>query len=340
MKIFKRLSALALMLVLLCPAGAAEAEPVFSDVPEEHWAAHNIAWCSRYGLVQGVGGGRFGLGEQMSRASYVMTLCRLMGWPTQGGETGSFADNQDPQKWYYGAIEEAFERGVLTAQSEYCRPDEPITREEMAVMTVRALGYTTLAGIVSGEESPFADISANQGYITLAYRMGFTNGTGRFTFNPDATATREEAATMLLRVYNRIHNGISLSYGEVPEGTAMVESLVGTEGELPLSPRAPLEKLYALALTGATSAAIDGGAFVQHVKDGAVSEGYAITNEELSSYLARGTMGRSARYESSYVVCREEDGSTSVAWFESEADIQKKVQLCRCLGITELYVKR
>ncbi len=340
MKILKRLAALALTLVLLCPAGAAEAENVFSDVPEEHWAAHNIAWCSRYGLMQGVGGGRFGLGEQMSRASYVMTLCRLMGWPTQGGETGSFADNQDPQKWYYGAIEEAFSRGVLTRQSEYCRPDEPVTREEMAVMTVRALGYTTLAGIVSLEESPFADISANQGYITLAYRMGFTKGTGRFTFNPDATATREEAATMLLRVYNRIHNGISLSYGEVPEGTAMVESLVGTEGELPLSPRAPLEKLYALALTGVQSAAIDGGAFVQTVKDGVVSEGYAITNEELSSYLARGTMGRSARYESSYVVCREEDGSTSVVWFESEADIQKKVQLCRCLGITELYVKR
>jgi hypothetical protein len=57
----------------------------------------------------------------MSRASYVMTLCRLMGWPTQGGETGSFEDNQDPQKWYYGAIEEAFARGVLTRQSTLCR---------------------------------------------------------------------------------------------------------------------------------------------------------------------------------------------------------------------------
>ena len=339
MKFKKSVAVLALAALLLSSVGAAEVGAEFSDVPEEHWAAHNIAWCSHYGLMQGVGGGRFGLGEQMTRASYVMTLCRLMGWSTEGGETGSFEDNQDPQKWYYGAIEEAFSRGVLTKQSTLCRPDEAITREEMAVMTVRALGYTTLAGLVSAE-CPFADVSANQGYITLAYRMGVTNGTGRFTFNPKATATREEAATMLLRLYNRINNGISLSYGEVGEDVPMVESLVGTEGELPLSPRAPMEKLYELALTGTTRAAIDGRAFAQNVTGGAVGEGRYITDAELTDYLSRGTMRRSTRYESTYVVCPEEDGSTTVVWFESEADIQRKVLLCRCLGITELYVKR
>lgn len=338
---FKRiLSALLLSALLLSSVGAAKVGAEFSDVPEEHWAAHNVAWCSHYGLMQGVGAGRFGLGQQMTRASYVMTLCRLMGWSTQGGETGSFEDNQDPQKWYYGAIEEAFARGVLTRQSTLCRPDDPITREEMAVMTVRALGYTTLAGIASAEECPFADVSANQGYITLAYRMGFTNGTGRFTFSPKVTATREEAATVLLRVYNRINNGISLSYGEVPEGVAAVESLVGTEGELPMSPRAPMEKLYELARTGVTSAAIDGRAFAQNVKDGAVGEGRYLTDEELTDYLVRGTMHRSSRYESTYIVCAEADGSSTVVWFESEADIQRKVLLCRCMGITELYVKR
>ncbi len=332
--------ALALVLVLLCPASVSAVSAEFSDVPEGHWAAHNIEWCARYGLMQGVGGDRFGLGEKMSRASYVMTLCRLMGWPTQGGETGSFEDNQDPQKWYYGAIEEAFARGVLTRQSTLCRPDEPITREEMAVMTVRALGYTTLAGIVSTQECPFTDVSANQGYVTLAYQMGFTKGTGRYTFNPKATAMREEAATMLLRVYNRIHNGISLSYGEVGGDVRMVESLTAPEGGLPLSPRAPMEKIYELARTGATRIAIDGGGFVQNVRDGVGSEGAAITNAELTDYFARGTLGRSARYESSYMLCIEEDGSYTVVWFESEADIQKKVQLCRCLGVTELYVKR
>ena len=340
MKIFKILLSFSLMAALLCPAGVSAVGAEFSDVPAEHWAAHNISWCSHYGLMQGVGEGRFGLGEKMSRASYVMTLCRLMGWPTQGGETGSFEDNQDPQKWYYGAIEEAFSRGVLTRQSTLCRPDEPITREEMAVMTVRALGYTTLAGIVSQEACPFTDVSANQGYVTLAYRMGFTNGTGRFTFNPKATATREEAATMLLRVYNRINNGISLSYGEVPEGVAEVESIVGAQSDLPLSPRAATEKLYALALTGVKSVAIDGSAYAQNVKNGEVSEGRYLSDSELHDYLVRGKLKHSSRYESSYIVCEEEDGSTTAVWFESEADIQRKVLLCRCLGITEIYVKR
>ncbi|MBQ1241585.1 MAG: S-layer homology domain-containing protein [Oscillospiraceae bacterium] len=339
MKSLKKLLLPLLALALLCPTAVQVRAADFSDVPAEHWAEHNIDWCSRYGLMQGVGEGRFGLGEKMSRASYVMTLCRLMGWPTQGGETGSFEDNQDPQKWYYGAIEEAFARGVLTRQSTLCRPDEPITREEMAVMTVRALGYTTLAGIVAGEECPFADVSANQGYITLAYRMGFTNGTGRFTFTPGATATREEAATILLRVYNRIHNGISLNYGEVPEGVAEVESYEGMQS-FPMSPRAPMEALYRLALTGVTSVYIDGGAWAQNVKNGEVGEGRYLTGAELQDCLVRGKMYRSTRYESSYITCPEEDGSTTVVWFESEGDIQKKVQLCRCLGIAELYVKR
>ena len=147
MKSLKKLLLPLLALALLCPTAVQVRAADFSDVPQEHWAAHNIDWCSRYGLMQGVGEGRFGLGEKMSRASYVMTLCRLMGWPTQGGETGSFEDNQDPQKWYYGAIEEAFARGVLTRQSTLCRPDEPITREEMAVMLVRALGYGSIAGM-------------------------------------------------------------------------------------------------------------------------------------------------------------------------------------------------
>ena len=337
MKSLKKLLLPLPALVLLCALSVQAA--AFSDVPEEHWAAHNIDWCSRYGLMQGVGGERFGLGEKMSRASYVMTLCRLMGWPTQGGETGSFEDNRDPQKWYYGAIEEAFSRGVLTRQSTLCRPDDPITREEMAVMTVRALGYTTLAGIVAAEECPFADVSANQGYITLAYRMGFTNGTGRFTFSPDTTATREEAATILLRVYNRIHNGISLHYGEVPEGVAAVESCEGMQS-FPMSPRAPMEALYNLALTGVTSVYIDGGAWAQNVRNGEVGEGRYLTDAELQDCLVRGKLQRSTRYESSYIICPEGDGSTTVVWFESEADIQKKVQLCRCLGITELYVKR
>jgi hypothetical protein len=159
-------------------------------------------------------------------------------------------------------------------------------------------------------------------------------------FEIDAsTATREEAATILLRVYNRIHNGISLNYGEVPEGVAEVESYEGMQA-FPMSPRAPMEALYRLALTGVTSVYIDGGAWAQNVKNGEVSEGRYLTGAELQDCLVRGKMYRSTRYESSYITCPEEDGSTTVVWFESEADIQKKVQLCRCLGIAELYVKR
>ena len=42
------------------------------------------------------------------------------------------------------------------------------------------------------------------GYITIAYTIGMTNGTSATTFSPDNTATRAQAAAMLVRIYEKI----------------------------------------------------------------------------------------------------------------------------------------
>ena len=76
-----RILSLFLALTLLTgSASPALAAGGYSDVPRDHWAAQSVRRAGELGLFQGVGGGRFGLGEPITRAAFVTALVRLFGW--------------------------------------------------------------------------------------------------------------------------------------------------------------------------------------------------------------------------------------------------------------------
>ena len=166
----------ALLVTAALPAPAAAASTGFSDVPESHWAADSIRRAVDLGLFQGQTPTRFGLGAPMTRGAFVVALCRLFGWEMVTPEAGSYTDNQDKSAWYYSAVETAYANGAITRQTDTFRPREPITREELAVMLVRALGYGTLAQSLSGLELPFDDVTDNRGYVAIAYDIGMITG--------------------------------------------------------------------------------------------------------------------------------------------------------------------
>ena len=324
-QIMTRLTALLLALVMTTTLALAANKSGYSDVPDKNWASQSIAQCKQYNLLQGIGNGKFGLGQKMTRAAYAAALCRLMGWQTATPEKGSYTDNQNAKKWYYSAIETASAHDVFSGHSTTCRPNDPITREEMAAMTVRALGYSTLSGTVQ-DECPFTDVSTNPGYITLAWRMGLVVGMNLTTFAPKNDTTREQAAAVLLRAYNGLKAKVSMtSVSAAPSGAVPVESLTGTSGAVPLSPR---------------SVVINAVPAAQSVKGGKVGALRELTQDELSAYLSDSTVqkSRSNRFDSSYLLCKEKDGSTIVVWYESEADIAEKTELCKLLGIKTVYV--
>ena len=201
-------SCVLLCAALLCaalPAPAAAASTGFSDVPATHWAADSIRRAVDLGLFQGQTATRFGLGAPMTRGAFVTALCRLFGWEMVTPETGSYADNQDKTAWYYSAVVTAYANGAITHQTDTFRPRDPITREELAVMLVRAMGYGTIAGLAQDLPIPFQDVTTNTGYVAMAYELGLVNGTSATAFSPDRTATREQAAVMLIRLYDSYH---------------------------------------------------------------------------------------------------------------------------------------
>lgn len=119
MRLWRCLTALVLALLLTLSVGAAGNSGLFRRAGKPLGGAEHPALRAD-GLLQGVGGGRFGLGRTMTRAAYATALCRLMGWELVTPEKGSFTDNQDTAKWYYSAIETAYAHGALTGESRQC----------------------------------------------------------------------------------------------------------------------------------------------------------------------------------------------------------------------------
>ena len=197
---------------LTIPAAAAG----FQDVPANHWAGESIRRCVENGFFKGQTETRFGLGQNMSRSAFAVVLCRFFGWET-GVPTEQTYSDVPVDAWYAGAVEAAYKQGALTRQPSTFRPNDPITREELTVMLVRALGYDQIAGLAQDLPMPFEDVTTNGGYITMAYDLGVVNGTTATTFSPDRTATREQVAVMLMRLYDKLNAAQPETIGIVSE---------------------------------------------------------------------------------------------------------------------------
>ena len=210
----KRFCTGALAALLVLAAAPQPARAAFSDAAG-HWAAEIIEKAEDYGLIQGYPDGTFGVEDEITRGQFVTVLCRMFGWEMVSPEKPSFSDCP-PGEWYYSAVETALANGAIDS-GLYFRPDDDISRQDMAVMLVRALGYDNLALTQASAELPFADVTENKGYIALAYEFGIINGVkqadGSLLFLPSHSSTRQEAAAMLVRVYEKYHADIEFLHG-------------------------------------------------------------------------------------------------------------------------------
>lgn len=202
---------LALALVFAMAPAALAASTAYSDVPSSSWAVDVINDATEHKLMEGVSDGVFGYGKSVTRAQFTTMICRMFGWSETSPATATFSD-VPTDKWYYKYVETALSNGAFDADGKF-RPDEAITREDMAVMLVRGLGYKSLASQVESYGNDFTDVKTNVGYITIAKDIGMVEGTGGGKFNPQNTAKREEAAAMLVRVYKKYISETQWTHG-------------------------------------------------------------------------------------------------------------------------------
>lgn len=224
-KYLKYLLSLALAAALMIPVASA----AYADVPAEDALAPEVEKATEYGLMNGYGNGVFGFRDSMTRAQFVTVLSRMMKWKeTQDHTTAAMALPENLLGDYRTAINAAAAHDTVDTDTAF-RPDDAITRGEMAEMLVRAIGLKGAAAAADKENRlPFEDVTQRLGYITVAYEIGMTKGTSAATFAPDATATRAQAAAMLLRIYEKQSREVEWahayyaisSYSQLSLGTA------------------------------------------------------------------------------------------------------------------------
>jgi spore germination protein YaaH len=199
-----------ILIAVFTPIIAVASSDSYSDVPKGHWSESEVYAAKKYGLMRGMGDGSFGLGRLITKAEFLTVLCNMFEWDLLNPGIQSFED-VNKNEWYFPYIETALKNDVIDSSKQFY-PNNPITREEMAVMLVRALGYKTLADTISIDHN-FKDLEDNEAYITIAYDIGMTKGTSPTTFEPKSMAKREEVAAMLVRVYEKYRDDIDWIHG-------------------------------------------------------------------------------------------------------------------------------
>ncbi len=203
---------LAAVLTLTFSPLAPTAQATYSDA-ENTWASAVIEQAAAYGLMEGYPDGRFGVGEHMTRAQFVTVLCRMFGWEKSGDPAPTHRDCEG--HWALSSIDAAARHGVGDDGGLF-RPDDYITRMEMAQMLVQALGYGRVAQSLEDAALPFPDVTEGKGYAAIAYDLGIITGVQEnqsTKFLPGFSAPREQAAAMLVRCYERYHSQTTWLHG-------------------------------------------------------------------------------------------------------------------------------
>ncbi len=169
------------------PTGA-----VLKDI-QGHWAQGNIEALVALGAVSGNPDGTFLPEKKISRAEFASMLVNA--YKLQPGEAKVFADTET--HWAREAISTAYANGIIGGYSEIqFGPDDTITREQMAIMIVKAAKATTGTG--SADFSDSAAISAWAApYVATAVENKFMSGYPDNTFGPAKGASRAEAVTVI-----------------------------------------------------------------------------------------------------------------------------------------------
>ena len=184
-------------------AGTVTEPDLFADVPAGSYCHDAVQWAAKNGITGGTDARHFSPDAACTRSQMVTFLWRAAGKPA-AGQTVQFTDVR-ANAYYAGAVRWAASLKITTGYGDgRFGTDDPVTREQMAVMLYRfakAQGRdTTQGGMAAREFDDFDQVSAYAaGAVAWAVNAGILKGSGNRLL-PKEPCTRGQIVTMLYRL--------------------------------------------------------------------------------------------------------------------------------------------
>lgn len=173
--------------------------PRFKDI-EDNWAKDYISELVEAKIINGYADGTFKPNNPITRAEFVTLVVKML--KINLCSENIFKDTEN--SWANDYITTAYKKGFITGYSKYCfRPNEYITREQMAVIIIKALKLKT-----SSVDTDFIDNDSISdwavAYINAAAENKLINGYSDNHFYPKKMATRAETVKIIYDCYKKI----------------------------------------------------------------------------------------------------------------------------------------
>ena len=184
-------------------ASKAVASALYDDTTG-HWAQVAIEAVSYKGLFNGVAERTFGPEIPMTRAMAIAVLGRLEDVDVTNYKA-EFADVKE-DAYYAGYLAWAVENKIVTdIENDKFRPNDEITREEVAVYIANYMNYKKydVDRILSLPYQDIEKLSSNtKECLDLLYNTAIMQGTSTTTFDPQMSVTRAQMAQIFYNLYN------------------------------------------------------------------------------------------------------------------------------------------
>jgi hypothetical protein len=161
-----------------------------------------VKYVSEKGLMVGIGEDEFAPNANITRGMLITIIYRLEN-PVEDAETANFTD-VPLDKWFSGAVAWGTTNSIVSGYGNgMFGPNDVITREQFAAILYRYSQWKNIETDKTADIGNYADankVSAwAQTAMDWAVAEGLMRGRSETTLVPEGTATRAEAATLLMR---------------------------------------------------------------------------------------------------------------------------------------------
>jgi len=183
----------------------------YSDVPDDAWYTEYLQTLSDSDIIQGFPDGTFRPEEPVTRVQFIALLsrCSKADLTVYHSTDPLFSDISDPSAWYYDAVQWAgFNKITLGVNNSCFAAEEPITRQEVAVLMIRymeSMGFSAVGATLSYTDSNSIASWASKS-IQKCTQLSIMEGSPANQFYPTAICTRGETAKVITQLNNTIKN--------------------------------------------------------------------------------------------------------------------------------------